>query len=396
MKNYYYYEVLGVSTDASQAEIKKAYKEMMKKYHPDAHPEEDTKFYEQKAKILNEAYEILGNKEKRRDYDIECAVREANEAREQYERAQRARQQRARNQQQTANTSHYSQNSRRQNNSRTRTTNNQRRATPKKETFFSNVKDAYKEVRKEEKSNKFTERHTEINEAFYDWFADKVEGVGSYVLFRTGQGAVHVSAEMIYQLAKLRHITKYSVFKYVIRNRRLAAAAIAGVIIFSNLPTNSGTPTTPPDKDDLAGKDTKVVQPVEDHKTTLTRMYTVQVGDSLSSISDMALTNINKIKHANGFTSDMLYLGDTIQIPYEINDEDLQYYIKTVDTKGMSLDDIAAIYSTTVDTLCRLNAEAIGNVNGVKVIMSDRIIVPNFITSNELEEIKETVKVKRY
>ena len=60
MKNYYYYEVLGVSTDASQAEIKKAYKEMMKKYHPDAHPEEDTKFYEQKAKILNEAYEILG------------------------------------------------------------------------------------------------------------------------------------------------------------------------------------------------------------------------------------------------------------------------------------------------------------------------------------------------
>ena len=75
MKNYYYYEVLGVSTDASQAEIKKAYKEMMKKYHPDAHPEEDTKFYEQKAKILNEAYEILGNKEKRRVYLIPTSNR---------------------------------------------------------------------------------------------------------------------------------------------------------------------------------------------------------------------------------------------------------------------------------------------------------------------------------
>ena len=396
MKNYYYYEVLGVSTDASQEEIKKAYKEMMKKYHPDAHPKDDTKFYEQKAKILNEAYEVLGNKEKRRDYDIECAVREANEARKQYERSQRARQQRARNQQQTANTPHYSQNSRRQSNSRTRTTNNQRRTTPKKETFFSNVKDAYKEVRKEEKNNKFAERHTKINEAFYDWFADKVEGVGSYVLFRTGQGAVHVSAEMIYQLAKLRHITKDSVVKYVIRNRRLAAAAITGVIIFSNLPTNDGTTTTPPDKDDLAGRKTNVVQTFEEHKTTLTRNYIVQVGDSLSSISDMSLTTIEDIKRANGLTDNMLYLGDTIQVPYIISDEDLQYYIQTVNTNKMSLDDLATIYSTDVDTLCRLNKEAIKMVNGVRVIMSDKIVVPNFITSNELQEIKETVKVKTY
>lgn len=390
MKNYYYYEVLGVSTDASQEEIKKAYKEMMKKYHPDAHPTDGTDFYEQKAKLLNEAYEILGNKEKRRDYDIECAVREANEAREQYERVK----QQAQNNQQSTRT-HYSSNNSGQRNNRTRTTTNKRKTQNTKDSFFGNVKKAYKEVRKEEKNNKFTERHTNINYNYYDWFADKVHGVGSYALFRTGQGVVHVSVEMLYQLGKLRHITKDSVVKYVIRNRRLAAVTIAGVMFFSHLPSNNNM-VAYPDKDDLAGKDTKVVQPVEDHKTTLTRMYTVQVGDSLSSLSDMSLTNIDKIKNANGFTSDMLYLGDTIQIPYEINDEDLQYYIKKVDTKGMSLDDIAAIYSTTVDTLCRLNAEAIGNVNGVKVIMSDRIIVPNFITSNELEQIKETIKVKRY
>ena len=394
MKNYYYYEVLGVSTDASQEEIKKAYKDMMKKYHPDAHPEDNTDYYEKKAKLLNEAYEVLGNKDKRREYDIECAVREANEARKQYERAQRARQQQARNQQQRKGTTQNSQNNRRQNNSRTQRATNQRRTTHKKDTFFSNIKDAYKEVRKEEKNNKFTERHTEINSAFYDWFADKVEGTGSYVLFRTGQGVVHVSAEVLYQLAKLRHVTKDSVVKYVIRNRRLAAAVATGVIIFSNLPTNGGTTANPPGKDDLAG--TKVVQPVEEHKTTLTRIYTVEPGDSLSYLSDMSLTKISDIKAANHYTNDRLQMGDTILIPYKVSDEDLQYYIKTVETNGMSLEDIADIYSTDVETLRRLNKEAIGKVNGVSVIMSDKIVVPNFITSDELTELKEAVKVKTY
>ena len=391
MKNYYYYEVLGVSTYASQEDIKKAYKEKMKKYHPDAHPEDNTNYYEQKAKLINEAYEVLGNKDKRRDYDVECAVREANEAREQYERAK----QQAQNNQQSTRT-HYSSNNSGQRNNRTRTTTNKRKTQNTKDSFFGNVKKAYKEVRKEEKNNKFTERHTNINYNYYDWFADKVHGVGSYALFRTGQGVVHVSAEMLYQIAKLRHITKDSVVKYVIRNRRLAAATIAGIMIFSNLPTNSNTPTTSPDKDDLAGRDTRVVQPIEENTTTLMRTYTVQPGDSLSSLSDMSLTKIKDIKKVNNLTSDTLYLGNTILIPYEVTDDNLQYYIKTVDSNGMSLEDLATIYSTDVDTLSRLNKEALGTVNGVKVIISSKVIVPNFITSNELEEIKDSIKVKTY
>ena len=62
----------------------------------------------------------------------------------------------------------------------------------------------------------------------------------------------------------------------------------------------------------------------------------------------------------------------------------------------MSLEDLATIYSTDVDTLSRLNKEALGTVNGVKVIISSKVIVPNFITSNELEEIKDSIKVKTY
>ena len=62
-----YYEVLGVSKDASDDEIKKAYRKLAKKYHPDMNP--DNKEAEAKFKEVNEAYEILSNKEKRAKYD---------------------------------------------------------------------------------------------------------------------------------------------------------------------------------------------------------------------------------------------------------------------------------------------------------------------------------------
>ena len=62
-----YYEVLGVSKDASQAEIKKAYRKMAIKFHPDKNP--DDKEAEQKFKEAAEAYEVLGNDEKRAKYD---------------------------------------------------------------------------------------------------------------------------------------------------------------------------------------------------------------------------------------------------------------------------------------------------------------------------------------
>ena len=62
-----YYEILGVSRDASQEEIKKAYRKMAIKYHPDKNPGD--KEAEKKFKEAAEAYEILGNAEKRKKYD---------------------------------------------------------------------------------------------------------------------------------------------------------------------------------------------------------------------------------------------------------------------------------------------------------------------------------------
>lgn len=62
-----YYEVLGVAKGATDAEIKKAYRVLAKKYHPDMNPGD--KEAEQHFKEVNEAYEVLSDSEKRAKYD---------------------------------------------------------------------------------------------------------------------------------------------------------------------------------------------------------------------------------------------------------------------------------------------------------------------------------------
>ena len=63
-----YYEVLGVSKNATDDEIKKAYRKLAKKYHPDANPDNKEEA-EAKFKEVNEAYENLSNPQKRKMYD---------------------------------------------------------------------------------------------------------------------------------------------------------------------------------------------------------------------------------------------------------------------------------------------------------------------------------------
>ena len=62
-----YYEVLGVPKDADEAALKKAYRVLAKKYHPDANPGD--KEAEAKFKEASEAYSVLSDPEKRRKYD---------------------------------------------------------------------------------------------------------------------------------------------------------------------------------------------------------------------------------------------------------------------------------------------------------------------------------------
>ncbi|WP_276574522.1 DnaJ domain-containing protein [Spiroplasma poulsonii] len=61
-----YYDVLGVERNATDEKIKRAFRQLAKKYHPDVSKEKDA---EAKFKEVNEAYEVLSDPNKRRNYD---------------------------------------------------------------------------------------------------------------------------------------------------------------------------------------------------------------------------------------------------------------------------------------------------------------------------------------
>lgn len=64
-----YYQILGISKTATDEEIKKAYRGLAKKYHPDAYTGNDKEAAEEKFKQINEAYSVLSDKQKRTQYD---------------------------------------------------------------------------------------------------------------------------------------------------------------------------------------------------------------------------------------------------------------------------------------------------------------------------------------
>ncbi|HKK12653.1 MAG TPA: DnaJ domain-containing protein, partial [Flavobacteriaceae bacterium] len=83
-----YYKILGLPKDASEKDIKKAYRKLARKYHPDLNPND--KVAEKKFKEVNEANEVLGNPENRKKYD---AYGEHWQHAEEYEKAKQQQQQ---------------------------------------------------------------------------------------------------------------------------------------------------------------------------------------------------------------------------------------------------------------------------------------------------------------
>lgn len=67
-----YYQALGVSKEVSHEEIKKAFRGLALRYHPDRNPQSQ-KQAEEKFKEINEAYQMLGDENKRRQYDYMIA-----------------------------------------------------------------------------------------------------------------------------------------------------------------------------------------------------------------------------------------------------------------------------------------------------------------------------------
>lgn len=73
-----YYNILGVPRDASDDDIKKAYRKLAMEFHPDRNPGKE-KWANEKFKEINEAYAVLGNPEKRQQYDRFGTTGDAND-----------------------------------------------------------------------------------------------------------------------------------------------------------------------------------------------------------------------------------------------------------------------------------------------------------------------------
>lgn len=66
-----YYDILQINKNASPEIVEKAYKTLVRIYHPDLQENSNKEDYEEKLKLINEAYEILSNEQKRKQYDLE-------------------------------------------------------------------------------------------------------------------------------------------------------------------------------------------------------------------------------------------------------------------------------------------------------------------------------------
>lgn len=439
-----YYKILGVSRNASEDEIKNAWRTLAKKYHPDRNPgdEEATRITQK----LNEAYEHLGNESKnnkRQEYNRQYDEYYAAQARKQQERQQqreqeaRERQERARAWQNSQSNSGYEkQNTDRQSTGskkQSRTTAEQATEEPEERKFWNDVKQAWKEVRAEEKKEPFFARHSHLDQAikredkkartknFYYHDEEGVKRTGRKtrprttpegIVFHLKRGTLHIAYETLTQLEKLTHITEDTVPKFIIRNRNVLAGALAVCIIAGGFgmkgeepvqpaqPSYSTTTQQPTEDMDLgmdviAGEEERKEEARVNQEYKVYRTYTIKYGDTLSQLAEDANCSLSELTAYNGIANaSAIKAGQDIVIPYNIESGDLRYATYAAYLpEGMTIETFAERYSTTVSSIIALNEEAF---NEEGQALSDTLLVPNFATPSEIKEQKAASQEKTY
>ncbi len=361
-----YYEILEVATNATMEEIKTAYRKKARLYHPDRYSATNISqakkdYYEEKFKEVSEAYEVLRDFRKRRAYNFEYNDYYSNPSNYQEE------------------------------------TSEDTEESFKTSNFVDNLKEAYQDIKKEETQNSFSKRHKKISRKLEKEFVDNRETFGQEIIFRFGSGVVHVFSEVTYQLDKLKLVREDGIAKSIIRNRILLITIFCAIIIGNaqkdfnkniaeRVDTIEGENNYQGESSTITIEDDNYSYP---SYITLQRNYLVSAGETLSELAYNSGTSANSIKRLNNLTTDLLYYHDEIEVPYIIDSEDLQYYTMTVQTNGKSIYDLATEYETDVETIYKLNEEAINKVSNSYIILSDNILVPNFISKEELKAKKE-------
>lgn len=266
--------------------------------------------------------------------------------------------------------------------------------------------DSFKEVRQDEKAYTFFERHQDLNRNVRREYHKNVHSVPGEIVYQMANGTLHVTYEFIHQLKKLAYINEDSFPKYVFRNRKLAAAALAVAIMAgSNASDTNGMinieqPPAVTITQETEVEDTTVMEQelmFEEPTIKMTQYYEVEKGDTLSEISTNSGIKVYEIQDANNrIGTDKIYIGETLILNHTIDREDLHYYTITIPAKGMLCSELAKQYRTDEETIIRLNKEAVAYINSGYTILTDTAVVPNFITIEQLDMMKQTATGHNY
>lgn len=411
------YKLLGVKRNASTTDIDKAFLNLAYSYNPEltVNATKSPKAQDMIKNIygiLEASYNVVNTAEKRVEYDEktrEYLLKRVKEHQEKAKaRAQKEEQEKARQEEQKRR-ENQSKKGKEQTPPKTESSNfEQKNHTTKSEnrgqepkTMSQSFKEAWQEVRSEEKSYPFTERHKNINKNIHSKYYPYRATLPQYIVYGLKNGLLHVSAELVYQLEKFRYITEDNIPKFIIRNRKsLCGIVVAGVLITSAVgkandkiePPVEPKPSTVTDS--ISNDDTQ--SPTIPDEVVLNRVHIIEDGDTLTKYSNESNTSIEQIMSVNGLeNSDKIMSGDRIIIPYTVSNEDLKYYVSSKEySSEISLETFAALYETDVETLLQLNKEAIDKVvlsTGQTAYMpiSNTLQVPSFISKNILDAQKE-------
>ena len=413
------YKLLGVKRNASTTDIDKAFLNLAYSYNPEltvnATKSPKAQYMIKNIYgILEASYNVVNTAEKRVEYDEktrEYLLKRVKEHQEKAKaRAQKEEQEKARQEEQKRR-ENQSKKGKEQTTPKTEdpnfeeeqhTTKSENRGQEPK-TMSQSFKEAWQEVRSEEKSYPFTERHKNINKNIHSKYYPYRATLPQYIVYGLKNGLLHVSAELVYQLEKFRYITEDNVPKFIIRNRKsLCGIIVAGVLITSAVTKNNDSVITPPEEqpttpvtDPVISED-DTVENISD-KIVLNRVHVIEFGETLSEYSEDSNTTVEEIKRINNIKDEnIIESGKKIVIPYIISKDDLKYYVSSTEyDSNIPLETYAALYETDVETLLQLNKEAIDKITlstgeTVYAPISNTLQVPTFISKDVLDAHKET------
>lgn len=336
-----YYAIFGIPQTASKDEIKKAYRKLAIKYHPDRNPglsEAEKKALESRLKEINNMKDILLNPKARRQYDREYFAHQsaAEQLKQETERLARDAQRMRQEQEQRAKQYAEEQRARAEQARKYRQTEYQNNGyreygpeyTPTSEPTWTPPQEQY-------------ETPTDTNNNHYDTERS----------FYSRQGVYRRQNRGVF----------FTVTGWLIL-----------VLLGYNIIPSLFTPQ--PTVDDMAD----ITAEIEDPTITVIRKYKVEIRDTLSALAEDANCTQKELKDLNNLDN-ILYANREIQIPYHIPQSELAEYT-TTDTynQEQSLEEFAAIHETTVDSIISLNESKVIPTNNGYAITDNNLQVPTF------------------